>query len=498
MPHTPDLLACLDGVTDETLSALRDELLPAAEAARLRTHAATCPACQARLAQYDDLRRALLDQPELEPGERIVAGVRERLGARPARRLALLRGVTHAPRRWGGLGALAAAAAVLLLFVYVLGTHPGRQLASGKATPSAAATMTPDPSPSATPPLSPVTDVATAWGSHAALATLTPTDGTRYFITTAITPDGRSLLGQESPSPVGTPIGPDLSGAFDIASRQFHALFRGAQLNPVQCCQTDGRFVVGFDYDQPGATGGVFHRRYWAYDLTTARMREVAFGGTYQGITDTYLSSGVLLLVTGIGVEAASLATGSIAKVAGLPETGAIWILSFTWPYVVYQAEQANAAPAVHIRDLTTGRNIVLHQLDRFEGKETADQGAALVGNTLFYSVGTRTDVNADTANFTTLYEMDAPLDAQSQLHMIAAFGGDLGELMGANERLVLFQGAAWDRAEGRFVEFTQNGVGIPTALAGSYFVLYEATSAGGPQQVTVFDTNRLSVRTGK
>lgn len=516
MAPTPDLLGCPDGVSAETLSALRDELLPAAEAERLRTHAASCIACRARLAQHDELRRALLAQPELEPGERIVAGVRERLGRRLARRrLALLPGAPRSPLRWSGLGALASAAAVLLLFVYVLGTRLASPLTTRKLTPSGTATMTPVPSPSATAtatgPLSPVTNIATAWGANAAVASFLSTlPGTAYYFEpNAVTPDGRYLLGNENLSPAATP-GSDVhsapAGLLDVASKRFTLISAGSPGNPLNCCQTDGRFAVGFDYDQPGATGGVFHRRYWAYDLTTGHLREVALGGTYQGITDAYLSGGVLLLVTGVGVEAANLATGSISTVAGLPETGAIQVMSFTWPYVVYQAQQTSTS-AVHIRDLTTGRDLVLHQLERFQGAFSANQGAALVGNTLYYSVGTRTNVNADTASFTTLYQMDSPLDAVSQPRSIATYGGDLGGMMGANGRLVLFRDAAWDRAEERFVAFTQDAAGVPmllqpTTLADSYFALTAPISLGGPppqvaMQVTIYDTSRLPVRTG-
>ncbi|HEV2405360.1 MAG TPA: zf-HC2 domain-containing protein, partial [Ktedonobacterales bacterium] len=53
---------CPELVENETLSALRDDLLSGDEAARLREHLPSCAACQARLNEYDEVARALLRQ----------------------------------------------------------------------------------------------------------------------------------------------------------------------------------------------------------------------------------------------------------------------------------------------------------------------------------------------------------------------------------------------------------------------------------------------------
>lgn len=117
---------CAESVATAVLSAWRDHMLPNGEWERIASHVPTCAVCQPRLRDYDQNARALMRQRELEPGERVVAGVREHartrtcgLGARDPRR-----------RLWGGLGGLAAVAAVILLFVSVLGPVFGPHPAS--------------------------------------------------------------------------------------------------------------------------------------------------------------------------------------------------------------------------------------------------------------------------------------------------------------------------------------------------------------------------------
>jgi hypothetical protein len=64
---------CVLGVGIETLSALRDDALTLtnAEMERLWSHISTCAACQARLASFDRVAKALRRQRDLEPGKRI-------------------------------------------------------------------------------------------------------------------------------------------------------------------------------------------------------------------------------------------------------------------------------------------------------------------------------------------------------------------------------------------------------------------------------------------
>lgn len=512
MAPTPDLLTCPDGVSAETLSALRDDLLPAAEAERLRSHVARCPACQARLAQYDELRRALLAQPELEPGEHIVAGVRARLAGRPAaQRLTWLRGVPHTrARRWSGLGALAAAAAMLLLFVYVLGTHPIVSVPIGRPTPRASVV------PTVTPTLSPVADIATAWGPHAAVASFSSAiPGMPYgFTVFAVTPDGRYLLGDEFS--IGKFPPESAAGLLDVATRRFTVIAAGNPDNLVNSSltwlQTDGRFALG-SQEEPRADCAScdISLRYSVYDLTTGELRFSATDQAYRGISLVLLSAGMLVLGTGEGTKMVNLATGIVSTLAGIGPKGQTLLETFNWPYLVYadHGDAPGASPAVvHIRDLRTDTDIALHQFDQLnKTANIADPGQVTMtmdADTLFVAVGSGGSVlDPGSETVTTLYELDHAMTPRAQLRAIArAAISVIGNAIpwsqfSANGRLVLFGNAVWDRAERRFVAFMQNGASAATALSGNYFVIFVPTPGDGPVHLALFDTSRLPVRTG-
>ena len=58
---------CALGVSVQTLSAWRDQALPAQEQERIGIHITGCASCQRRLSQYDAVARALKTLPTLEP-----------------------------------------------------------------------------------------------------------------------------------------------------------------------------------------------------------------------------------------------------------------------------------------------------------------------------------------------------------------------------------------------------------------------------------------------
>lgn len=498
MAPTPELLECADGVSAEALSALRDELLPVSEAERLRLHAARCPTCHARIAQHDELRRALRAQPELEPGERIVEGVRERLGQLPTqRRLPRLRGTTRTPLRWSGLGALAAAAAVLLLFAYVLGTRPIKTvpLAKSTPTPTVTAMTTPAPSATATPPLSPLTDAATAWGTQAGTTIHPVFDGKHFITPTAVTPDGRYVVGNEATLPIGTVPATNQPGLLAVATERFQPLGAGTSFSTVNCCVTDGRFFVGSDSDAPQATCGVCHLRLWSYDALTGTVREIASGESTGGLLGWLLSNGVVMYQTqSSGLYEVTLATGATNHIVPAPPEGDVVLLAFTWPYLVYALRPATDVVA-HVRDLSTGQDIALHQLDAIAGSIGFHRWATVAGDTLFIIVPS--DPASDgLSTLTTIYELDHLLDPGSTLSVLATYGGDLGPVLGANARVVAFQVAVWDRAERRFVSFDRLGEN-PQALSGNYLLVTSLFHAGMPGHVVIYDTGRLPVRTG-
>lgn len=485
-----DALVCAGHITAEMLSAWRDDLLPAAEMRRLTDHAAGCAACQTRLTHFDDVARVLRRQPELEPGERIVEGVRRRSAARRGRR-------AWWPRRRGRgsarvLAPVAVVAAVLLLFVYVLsmglGAHRG-PVATATATlprkPSPSVTLTVGPT-ATLPPLSPSATIQQAWGPNATQATLTTRlDATHVFVAQGLTPDGTRLLGYEytltSSGTVADTV-PAQAGLLGMATKAFTAigLATSPEYPPV-IFQSDGRYVVAMDSNQPGATGAALHERYWAYDMLTHQIRVVAVGAQYQGISSARLSHGLLVMSTGLGIQVADLGARTIKPLPGTATQ--TLVMAYTWPYVVDGSTQ--------VHDLATGQVVPLPQLPPTP-IGSSEWGMGISGDTVFYS--------ESSPQLTTLYELDHLLAAGPQWRLVGAFGADLGGIVGANARVVALRAAAWDRAEGQFVTFGITSGGTPgygDALNGDYLALFQPVGAGGTPgvlRVDVYDTARLPV----
>ncbi len=192
-------LDCAANISDETLSGWRDFPPAPAEMTRIREHITTCPVCQQRLVEFDMMASALSRQREIEPGDRILAGVRRRATLASNRSHGLSWHV------WGGLGALAAVSVLVLLFVYVFGgiashtTNPlnGKTpIASHVASPSPTlAPATPTLAPA--PPIATAVDVRIAWGSHAAATITTRIDALHRFEVGGVTPDGLNALGYQ-------------------------------------------------------------------------------------------------------------------------------------------------------------------------------------------------------------------------------------------------------------------------------------------------------------
>ncbi len=485
-----DTVACAEHISAETLSAWRDDLLPVAEMRRLTEHAAGCAACQAELARFDEVAQALRRQPELRPGDRIVEGVRRRASPQRGGRALRPRGRGWASARV--LAPIAAVAAVLLLFVYVLGMGAGwRRGPAGSPTatmskaPSPTWTATAGPTPTV-PPLSPSASILQAWGPNATQATaITQLDATHVFVARGLTPDGRTLLGYAytltSAGAVADTVQAQ-AGLLDMRTKAFTAIgLATSPQYPPYMFQSDGRYVVAADSNQPGATGGVVHIRLWAYDMLTRQIRVVAVGAQYQAITGAFLSNGLLVMETGMGIQVADLHTRTITP---LPEnTTQMLVMAYTWPYMV------DGSPQVH--DLATGQVVALPQPPGVNG--SASWGMGITGDTLFYSEAT--------SSMTTLYELDHMLAHGSQWRLVGTFGGDLGGIVGANARVVALSGAVWDRAEKQFVMTgisATSGQGYGVALPyGDYLALFRPYGKGltpGVQQATVYDTARLLV----
>ncbi len=119
--------ACALGLSHETLSALRDGLLPAAEQERVRTHIATCAACQALLTDFDMIAAELRGQRVPTLDERLWRGLQAAITNSPRVNLPLSNKRTlplPSKQIWGALGAAAAILLVVAGFARLLYAPP--------------------------------------------------------------------------------------------------------------------------------------------------------------------------------------------------------------------------------------------------------------------------------------------------------------------------------------------------------------------------------------
>lgn len=141
-------LVCAERIDAETLSAWRDGLLPEDRARWLAAHTPGCPACGARLADYNYIRAALREQRIPRSGSDPWPAMRTLIVRDP-------RGGRRRPRRqramttWGGAGALVAAAVVIALFAGLLLRQAGVRSKPGAASVSTP-TLTTQPAATAT------------------------------------------------------------------------------------------------------------------------------------------------------------------------------------------------------------------------------------------------------------------------------------------------------------------------------------------------------------
>ena len=104
----------------------------------------------------------------------------------------------------------------------------------------------------------------------------------------------------------------------------------------------------------------------------------------------------------------------------------------------------------------------------------------------------------------TTLYELDNHLSSSPNVHAVAAFAADLGDVAVANARLVVLTGAVWDRTEGRFVALgtlSASGSSIPPSrqdATGNFLMVAHSLTQDwqSPFQVSIYDATRLPVLT--
>ena len=488
-----DTLDCTANIGDETLSGWRDFPPAPAEMARIHEHVDTCPACQRRLMEFELVASALLRQREIEPGDRILAGVRQRLTGARRRNVA--------PRHiWSGLSALAAIAAVVLLFVYVFGgiaDHPAvAPTATTGRTPIVSQTPAPAPTLPPAPALAPVVDAPTAWGTQARTTFSTRLDATHIFEVGGITPDGRDVLGYRITLPASGQVAPNASaeaGFVNISTRRFTSIGLTDWADySYGCCIADGHYLLMVQDVTPQATCSLCDLAYWSYDMNTGQKYRIANGTDFQTVQGAFLGHGLLVMWTGEGVKVADLATHAMSTVPGIPASARL--ATFSWPFLLYTvttANDANTPSQTRVRDLNTGRDFALPQVD---GDNVADGSVFITGDTLFL-VSAQAPLPGTPASAPTptiLYELDGFTNPDSILKAAATSNDNLA-LGYANARLVVFiglSGIAWDRAEHRFVR-----LGSPYILSGNYLITNTSGTAGNgavPETVSIYNTASL------
>jgi hypothetical protein len=375
--------------------------------------------------------------------------------------------------------------------------------------------------------------VAQAWGSNAATATFsTQLDATHYMPSFGLAPDGRSLDGylltQVPPARLATT--PAVAGVLDIASHHFTPIGvaslpkcpgtscqdTGSAIYYLDCCQTDGRFLIvqSTGYPGPDCDGCLY-----SYDQQSGRLNELIPAKQYQGVSTSLIDHGALIARTGLGLVFVDLATRAIKRLSGT--TSDTDLDAFTWPYVVYGSPSGaqhttTSSTPLQVYNVATGATTALSQvtgailllsgvtlyyvdtptnadgtsagpakLNALDNLATsgaqprtlanlpavpgasAPQSLGVAGDALFYTIsafipsqgGCQPGRNHPCPTstpapppVTTLYEIDHPLSTAPTVHAVSAYPADLGNVAQANARLVVLSGAVWDRAEGRFV----------------------------------------------
>ncbi len=495
---------CALGLDTATLSALRYGALPPSEERRLREHVATCAACQARLAGFEQIATALRGQRELDPGDHVWLGVQTRAADRPTRVSAWM-GSGRSAATWRGLAAVASIALVVGLFTTVLANGAGNRLGSGTSfKPTFAPTL---------PPTSPAISAQQAWGPNAAIMTLnTQLDATHAFRATAISPGGRYLLGYAFLEPDSKSSTSRVTGYFDLTTRRFTALGIPQPSHfPPDCCTMDTHYLLDIEDTAPGTTGGPNSLAYYSYDLNTKTLWQFAQGTDYGQVVRVLGDHGLVLLGTGQGIEVVDLTTHHVTQlqvpVSGATDAGP-W--AFTWPYIVYSVSQpgGGGTSTTRARDLETGQDIALPQMDAIDGGAMGIAGPmSIAGDTLFIAQAvTNVTNNPQIGQYvTTLFEDDAFFTSSAPPRRLASYAGELRAI--ANARLVSMgtgnaEGAiVWDRAEQRFVQVAASinpsyAIQPTASLAGHFLAVMQPldpNSVSSAQQVTIYDTDTLS-----
>jgi hypothetical protein len=517
---TPETLVCAEHVTPAQLSALRDGALAVNRAERLQAHVAGCAACRARLADYDRIPTALLSQRELEPRDRIIAGVRAQLAdplpTPSVTRWLMVHNVAGVMRRRAPLPAVAAVAALILLFVSVFSVlgHLGGDGVSTVKAPGATVTASGKSGPTATtrPPVyTAAQPAAQAWG--VAFTPITRrsfhANGSVIFVPGAVTADLTTVSGELfdiSQNGVGAQA-ERLANA-DLATGAITTLGPswGSYGFPVGgALAIDDRYIVYGYNAQPGATCGVCHNTLWAYDRTTGATWQFDKNGDQLDMTSSdhvaYEPVYGQISVVDLAARTVKVALPSGAEPAtATSQPGADErLLGFQWPYLLYTETPATtpSTTAMNILDLSTGK--VTRIVSRANGQTVdpnAVSGMALIGTTLYVEVtasvsGTDAQGNPYNLTYNTLYQMRNALTPDGEFTSLATWPQSdtpSGTAMQASSRLLwLGSGYVWDTNQSRLILTPFTNV----QFAGPYLVALNNLFISGQTQsfsVAVYD----------
>ncbi len=545
----PETLVCAEHIPSERLSALRDAGLPPAEEQKLRTHIAACPACTARMAEFDAIASALRGQRELEPGARILNNVHVALASPQPNRWRL----RTSRRLWTRVATLAPVAAVILLFVFVFSNLAGRFHITPATTPTALApTSTPTlwpgkkvmptetPANVSLPTFTAAVSPSVAWGNFAPTASYqTPNVANTQFVLDTLMPDGSTLFGTEM-----TNASPGNGGqtvyliSYDLTSHTYKRL--GPKWNGYIGTSggADGASAqyVGYGYNsQPGATCGVCHNTLWAYNRQTGSSWQMNTTGILNSFTSgdhtvfdsidgqiwiADFASHQVTLTLPLGAKPATNATTT-------PSLESVRLDGFTWPYVIYEDTTSPAADAptvtlLKVYDIQTNTVYImptpldanpglLPDMRNDGGTRTSIDDAVMSGGHLY--ITTNSYVNGVSlgvplqAGYETLYEITDIGSRNGQIVMLARWQTNQAVsqrrgIYGANSRFVaLRDGMVWDSAESRLVQVSSVNAGdIPSVtVAGNYLMITHEVSGANTttpiDQGAVYDTSALPIR---
>jgi hypothetical protein len=398
MPVSPP--SCPLGVTEDTLSALRDNLLSGDDAARLRAHLAECSACHAHMENFAAIQRALRAQETPDLHARVWRGVAAHT-ARPSQ--------SHL-RAWSWAGGLGGVALVMVLALAVAQipslTRPHTTRSTATTSPTSTA-YPPTPTPMLPAPLTP----AQAWGT--AGAQTFSYDDTR-FIVTDVLPDASGVVGYTlSDDTHNIPASVELrtlAGAIE-------PLYTLPKVDDLPNVVTDGRYVAwSTPTNYTGGPGPVPRQYIGAYNLQTRQVISIIAGALPQYVPSfIVLDHGMLFLesekAAGV-IVAVDLASGAWRTLVTAPDFTVRF--SVSWPYLLYAAPGAT----MHLKNVVTGAVTDL---------PSVTTNAALSGTTVYYvQLASATDVqvfaldHADRPGAQPRALPDEPAEAASDVYFAA------------------------------------------------------------------------------